>query len=189
MFRKDKHLIQDNDQNLWSKRMSSIVGIYCAFQFYWQLHVLRVGGMCRSNRFWELHIQYVCMTQLNSLRCKTSVFILRARVLQTDLLDLMCSSTFQSLFFLRNFAVEAVSHYAFLDGWNSLCGQGYSLTHRDLPAYASQVLRLRACTTMPGLQLYILPDGINQSKYLISIYLDSHMQFAYNNCVYLQLES
>lgn len=164
--------------------MSSIVGIHCAFQFYWQLHVLRVGSVCRSSRFWELHIQCVCMTRLNSSRCKTSVFILRACVLQTDLSDLMFSSTFQSLFFLRNFIFEAGSHYAFLDGWNSLCGQGYSLIHGDSPAYASQVLRLRACTTMRGPQLYILPDSINQSKYLISVYLDSHMQFAYNNCVY-----
>jgi hypothetical protein len=41
-------------------------------------------------------------------------------------------------------------HYLAFQVWNSLCSPGWSETHRDPPASASQVLGLKVCATTPG---------------------------------------
>lgn len=38
--------------------------------------------------------------------------------------------------------------------WNLLQRQGWLQTHRDLPIFASQLLRLKVYTTMPGLKFF-----------------------------------
>ena len=49
---------------------------------------------------------------------------------------------------------ETRSHYAALTGLHLLYRPSQSQTHRDPPASASQVLGLKACTTMPGPSFY-----------------------------------
>jgi len=57
-----------------------------------------------------------------------------------------------SVFKLKNIS----SIFLLIQSWNSLCRPGWDQTHTDSSASASQVLGLKACTTMPLLLYHFL---------------------------------